>query len=41
MSFLSQFEAFRDNARIVFNDRFMGDDGAKELAKFLSEHKKV
>lgn len=41
MSFLPQFENFKDNVRIVFNDRFMGNDGARELAKFLSAHKKV
>lgn len=29
MSFHSQFEQFKDKARIVFNDRFMGDQGAK------------
>jgi hypothetical protein len=41
MSFASQFENFRDNVRIVFNDRFIGDDGAKELARFLADHRKV
>lgn len=35
MSFQTLFESFRDKARIVINDRFMGDDGAKELANFL------
>ncbi len=29
MSLLSQFENFKDSAKIVFNDRFIGDDGAK------------
>lgn len=41
MSFQSQFEAFKDNVRVVFNDRFMGDQGAAELARFLSDHRKV
>ncbi len=29
MSFQSLFEAFRDKTRIVINDRFMGDEGAR------------
>ena len=41
MSFASQFENFRDSVRIVFNDRFIGDDGAKELARFIADHRKV
>jgi myosin heavy subunit len=32
----SQFESFRDSVRVVFNDRFMGDQGAQELAVFLA-----
>ena len=35
MSFQTLFESFRDKARIVINDRFMGDDGSRELASFL------
>jgi Ran GTPase-activating protein (RanGAP) involved in mRNA processing and transport len=41
MSQQSQFDSFKDNARVVFNDRFIGDQGAQELAKFLSDHRKV
>mgnify|MGYP000851053606 FL=1 len=41
MSLLAQFETFKDNARIVFNDKFMGDDGAKELARFIADHRKI
>ncbi len=29
MSFQTLFESFRDKSRIVINDRFMGDNGAK------------
>ena len=29
MSFSTAFDMFRDTSRIVFNDRFMGDDGAR------------
>ena len=41
MSFYSQFENFRDSVRIVFNDRFMEDQGAKDLATFLVEHRRI
>lgn len=41
MSFSSAFEMFKDSARVVLNDRFMGDDGARELAAFLSSHGRV
>lgn len=41
MSLASQLDAFRDNARVVFNDRFIGDEGAKELARFIAEHRRV
>ncbi len=41
MSILSHLEPFKDNVRVVLNDRFMGDNGSKELAKFLSDHKKI
>ncbi len=41
MSLQAQFENFKDNARVVFNDRFIGDPGAKELAKFIADHRKV
>lgn len=41
MSFQSQFEVFRNNSRVVFNDRFIGDQGAHELSVFLKEHRKV
>jgi len=41
MSLLSQFENFKDNAKLVFNDRFIGDEGAAELARFLAEHRKI
>lgn len=41
MSFYSQFENFKDSVRVVFNDRFIGDEGAKELAKFIMEHRRI
>lgn len=41
MSLQSQFENFKDNARVVFNDRFIGDQGAHELAKFIADHRKI
>lgn len=41
MSLLAQFENFRDSARVVFNDKFMGDEGARELAKFIADHRKI
>jgi len=36
MSLLSQFENFRDSSKLVYNDHFIGDEGAKQLAKFIS-----
>ena len=41
MSLASQLEPFRDSLRVVFNDRFIGDEGARELARFLGEHRRV
>lgn len=41
MSLAAQFENFKDNARVVFNDRFIGDEGAKDLAKFIAEHRRI
>ena len=41
MSFSTAFDMFKESSRIVFNDRFMGDEGAKELAQFLSSHGRV
>ena len=41
MSLLSQFENFKDNAKLVFNYRFIGDEGAAELARFLAEHRNI
>lgn len=41
MSLLSQFENFKDNFKFVFNDRFIGDEGAAELARFLADHRKI
>ena len=41
MSFSSAFDMFKESARVVINDRFMGDEGAKELANFLTSHGRV
>lgn len=41
MSLLSQFENFKDNVKFVFNDKFIGDEGAKELARFVADHRKL
>lgn len=32
---------FRDKARVVLNDLFIGDQGAHELATFLADHGRV
>ena len=41
MSIASQLEPLKDSLRVVFNDRFIGDQGAKDLARFLAEHRRV
>lgn len=35
MSFSKTFDMFKDKARVVINDMYIGDEGAHELARFL------
>jgi hypothetical protein len=41
MSFASLFEPLKQSTRIIINDRFIADEGAKELAVFLDNHRRV
>ena len=41
MSLQTQLEAFRNNSRLVYNDRFIGDQGAQELASFIADHRSI
>ena len=41
MSISTKLEQFRNNPRIVLNDKFIGDQGAGQLAYFISSHKGV
>jgi hypothetical protein len=41
MTFAAMFEPFKQSTRLIINDRFIADEGAKELANFLDSHGKV
>lgn len=41
MSLAEFLDQFKETSRVIVNEKYIGDKGAKDLAKFLEAHGKV